>query len=168
MDRLFEIERSINGADERRIVRQHLCRPLVDELASRLQAERPKFPRGSDLAKSMDYMRKRRSAFSRFLDDGRIYLSNNAAERSLRGIALGQKSWRFAGFDRGGQRAAAVYTLIVTAKLNEIDPQVICSPETPPFEARVFRSVLEAGKRTEDDEGIEVHGRAEGVHHPAG
>ena len=72
----------------------------------------------------MDYMLKRWPAFTRFLDDGRICLSNNAAERALRGIALGRKSWLFAGSDRGGQRAAAMYSLIVTAKLNDVDPQV--------------------------------------------
>ena len=71
----------------------------------------------------MDYMLKRWAAFSRFLDDGRICLSNNAAERALRGIALGRKSWLFAGSDRGGRRAAAMYSLIVTAKMNDIDPQ---------------------------------------------
>ena len=71
----------------------------------------------------MDYLLKRWPAFTRFLDDGRICLSNNAAERALRGIALGRKSWLFAGSDRGGQRAAAMYSLIVTAKLNNIDPQ---------------------------------------------
>ncbi len=71
----------------------------------------------------MDYMLKRWTAFTRFLDDGRICLSNNAAERALRGIALGRKSWLFAGSDRGGQRAAAMYSLIVTAKMNDIDPQ---------------------------------------------
>jgi hypothetical protein len=125
MDQLFEIERSINGksADERRAVRQNLSRPLVEELETRLQAERPKFSRGSDLAKAMDYMLKRWFSFTRFLDDGRICLSNNAAERGLRGIALGRKSWLFAGSDRGGQRAAAMYSLIVTAKMNDIDPQ---------------------------------------------
>ena len=71
----------------------------------------------------MDYMLKRWPAFTRFLDDGRICLSNNAAERALRGIALGRKSWLFAGSDRGGQRAAVMYSLIVTAKLNDVDPQ---------------------------------------------
>ncbi len=68
-------------------------------------------------------MLKRWTAFTRFLDDGRICLSNNAAERALRGIALGRKSWLFAGSDRGGQRAAAMYSLIVTAKMCDIDPQ---------------------------------------------
>src|SRR5690606_22904762 len=62
-------------------------------------------------------------AFTRFLDDGRVCLSNNAAERALRGIALGRKSWLFAGSDRGGHRAAALNSLIVTAKMNDIDPQ---------------------------------------------
>ena len=71
----------------------------------------------------MDYMLKRWPAFTQFLDDGRICLSNNAAERALRGIALGRKSWLFVGSDRGGQRAAAMYSLIVTAKLNDVDPQ---------------------------------------------
>ncbi len=125
IDALFEIERSINGktADERRAVRQELSRPLVDDLGRWMRAERPKLSRGSDLAKAMDYMLKRWTAFTRFLDDGRICLSNNAAERGLRGIALGRKSWLFAGSDRGGQRAAAMYSLIVTAKLCDIDPQ---------------------------------------------
>ena len=63
------------------------------------------------------------AAFTRFLTDGRICLTNNAAERALRGIALGRKSWLFAGSDRGGQRAAFMYSLILTAKLNNIDPQ---------------------------------------------
>jgi transposase len=62
-------------------------------------------------------------AFTRFLDDGRICLSNNAAERALRGIAIGRRAWLFAGSDRGGERAAAMFTLIETAKLNGVDPQ---------------------------------------------
>jgi transposase len=125
MDRLFEIERGINGksANERRAVRQDLSRPLVDELEARMRAERPKLSRGNDLAKAMDYILKRWPAFTRFLDDGRVCLSKIAAERGLRGIALGRKSWLFAGSDRGGHRAAAMYSLIVTAKKNDIDPQ---------------------------------------------
>jgi transposase len=125
MDRLFEIERGINGksAEERRAVRQELSRPLVADLEARIRAERPKLSCGNDLAKAMDYMLKRWPAFTRFLDDGRVCMSNNAAEHGLRGIALGRKSWLFAGSDRGGMRAAAMYSLIVTAKLNDIDPQ---------------------------------------------
>ena len=75
------------------------------------------------VAKAMDYMLRRWELFARFLDDGRICLTNNAAERALRGIALGRKSWLFCGSDRGGVRAAAMYTLIGTAKLNDVDPQ---------------------------------------------
>jgi len=125
IDALFEIERAINGrsADERRAVRQDLSRPLIADLEAWMRAERPKLPRGNDVAKAMDYMLKRWSAFTRFLDDGRVCLSNNAAERGLRGIALGRKSWLFAGSDRGGMRASAMYSLIVTAKMNDIDPQ---------------------------------------------
>src|SRR5712671_6394039 len=88
-----------------------------------MREERPKLSRGSDVAKAMDYMLKRWIAFTRFLDDGRICLSNNAAERALRGIALGRKSWLFAGSDRGGERAAVMYTLIQTCRLNNVDPQ---------------------------------------------
>jgi transposase len=71
----------------------------------------------------MDYMLKRWTVFTRFLDDGRICLSNNAAERGVRGIALGRKSWLFCGSDRGGERASVMYSLIVTAKMNDVDPQ---------------------------------------------
>jgi transposase len=125
IDALFDIERAISGqsAAQRRAVRQELSAPLIADLERWLHEQRPKLSRGNDLAKAMDYMLKRWPAFTRFLDDGRICLSNNAAERSLRGIALGRKSWLFAGSDRGGQRAAAMYSLVVTAKLNNIDPQ---------------------------------------------
>jgi transposase len=125
IDALFEIERSINGqsAERRRAVRQELSAPLVADLQSWMREQRVRLSRGNDLAKAMDYLLKRWTAFTRFLDDGRICLSNNAAERALRGIALGRKSWLFAGSDRGGQRAAAMYSLIVTAKMNDVDPQ---------------------------------------------
>src|SRR4249920_684552 len=116
IDALFAIERPINGhsAERRRDVRQELSTPLVADLERWLREQRAKLSRGNDLAKAMDYLLKRWPAFTRFLDDGRICLSNNAAERALRGIALGRKSWLFAGSDRGGQRAAALYSLIVT------------------------------------------------------
>jgi len=68
-------------------------------------------------------VQRRWTAFTRFLEDGRVCLSNNAAERALRGIALGRKSWLFCGSDRGGQRAAIMYSLIATARLNDVDPQ---------------------------------------------
>ena len=125
IDALFAIERDINGhsAEQRRAVRQALSAPLVAELEAWMREQRATLSRANDLARAMDYMLKRWTAFTRFLDDGRICLSNNAAERALRGIALGRKSWLFAGSDRGGQRAAAMYSLIVTAKLNDVDPQ---------------------------------------------
>jgi hypothetical protein len=80
-----------------------------------MREQRAKLARGNDLAKAIDYIIKRWDAFTLFLDDGRVCLSNNAAERALRGIALGRKSWMFCGSDRGGQRAAAMYSLIVSA-----------------------------------------------------
>jgi transposase len=125
IDALFEIERSINGQsiERRQQARQELSAPLIADLEGWLHEHRPKLSRGNDLARAMDYVLKRWPAFTRFLDDGRVCLSNNAAERALRGIALGRKSWLFAGSDRGGERAAALYSLIVTAKMNDIDPQ---------------------------------------------
>jgi hypothetical protein len=125
IDALFEIERAINGqdADERRTARQALSAPLVEDLRAYMEVQRAKLSRGHDLAKAMTYMLKRWPSFTRFLDDGRVCLSNNAAERALRGIALGRKSWLFCGSDRGGRRAAAMYSLIVTAKMNDVDPQ---------------------------------------------
>jgi transposase len=95
--------------------------PLVAELHTWMR-EQCGVVRGTPLPKAMDYMLKRRPVFARFLDDGYICQTNNAAERALRGIALGRKSWLFAGSDRGGQRAAMMYRLIVTAKMNDIDP----------------------------------------------
>ena len=125
IDKIFAIEREINGiADEQRlVVRQDRIRPLVGEFETWMRNERARLSRHADIAKAMDYMLKRWPAFIRFLDDGRICLSNNAAERALRGIALGRRAWLFAGSDRGGERAAAVYSLIATAKLNGVDPQ---------------------------------------------
>jgi len=125
IDALFEIERSINGKspDERKAVRQALSQPLVDELHSYMTEQRAKLSRRHDLAKAMSYMLKRWASFARFIEDGRVCLSNNAAERALRGIALGRRAWLFCGSDRGGQRAAAMYSLIVTAKMAGVDPQ---------------------------------------------
>jgi transposase len=125
IDAIFDIEREINGrsADERLALRRERAAPLVAELEAWMRAQRAKLSRHGDVAKAMDYMLKRWTAFTRFLDDGRICLTNNAAERALRGIALGRKSWLFAGSDRGGERAAVMYTLIQTARLNDVDPQ---------------------------------------------
>jgi transposase len=125
IDLLFDIERAINGkpAAERGAMRRELSAPLVVELEAWMRQQRLRLSRHDDVAKAMDYMLKRWPVFTRFLEDGRVCLTNNAAERALRGIALGRKSWLFAGSDRGGQRAAFMYSLIVTAKLNDIDPQ---------------------------------------------
>ena len=128
IDAIFDIEREINGleADARLAARQDLSRPLVNNLHDWLQEERAKLSRHNKVAKAINYMFEkdgRWQAFTAFLDDGRICLTNNAAERALRGVALGRKSWLFAGSERGGERAAAMYTLIVTAKMNDIDPQ---------------------------------------------
>jgi transposase len=125
IDALFEIERTINGkpAAERLAVRQEFSAGLVADLESWMRAERAKLSRHNDVAKAMDYMLTRWASFSRFLSDGQICLSNNAAERAIRSLALGRRNWLFAGSDRGGQRAAMMYSLITTAKMNNIDPQ---------------------------------------------
>ncbi|MGO9392301.1 IS66 family transposase, partial [Rhodoblastus sp.] len=125
IDALFEIERTINGksAAERLAVRQKMSRPLVEDLQVYLREQAARLSRGHDLVKAINYILKRWPAFTLFLEDGRVCLSNNAAERGLRGIALGRKSWLFCGSDRGGHRAAAMYSLIVTCKMNGVDPQ---------------------------------------------
>ena len=125
IDALFEIERSINGKspEERLAVRRELSRPLVDDLQIYMREQAARLSRGHDLVKAINYILKRWPAFTLFLEDGRVCLSNNAAERGLRGIALGRKSWLFCGSDRGGRRAAAMYSLVVTCKMNGVDPQ---------------------------------------------
>ncbi|MFK0275018.1 IS66 family transposase [Ensifer sp. NPDC090286] len=125
IDALFDIEREINGlaADHRLERRRRDSQPLATELQEWLQADRAKLSRSSPVAEPIDYMLKRWDGFTSFLHDGRICLTNNAAERALRGFALGRKSWLFAGSDRGADRAAFMATLIMTAKLNGIDPQ---------------------------------------------
>ena len=124
IDALFDIERSINGlnVDERLRVRREQSAPLLAALEAWLRDERSRMSRSASVAKPIDYMLKRWNRFVRFIDDGRICLTNNAAERALRGFALGRKSWLFAGSERGADRAAAMTTLIMTAKLNDIDP----------------------------------------------
>ena len=125
IDAIFEKERSINGVApaQRLAQRQEHIAPLVNALEAWMRTERARLSRHAEVAKAMDYMLKRWVAFTCFLEDGRICLSNNAAERALRGIALGRKAWLFAGSTRGGERAAIMYTLLQTAKLNNVDPQ---------------------------------------------
>jgi transposase len=124
IDALFAIEREINGLspEQRLAARDERSRALVDELHAWLRERRGKLSGKSETAKAVDYSLKRWPAFTRFLDDGRLCMSNNAAERELRAVAIGRKNWTFAGSDEGGRRAAAIYTLIQTAKLNGIDP----------------------------------------------
>jgi transposase len=126
IDALFGIEREINGlsVEKRLAARRERSAPLVAALEGWMRAERAKLSRHVAVAKAIDYMLTRWQAFTRFLHDGRVCLSNNAAERALRGLALGRKSWLFAGSERGAERAAVMYTLIHTAKLNAVDPQV--------------------------------------------
>ena len=125
LDALFDIERAINGLGpaERLAVRREHSTPLMDDLHDWLEAQLAKLSRNHDLAKAINYMLRRWPAFTRFLDDGRVCLSNNAAERALRCVPLGRKAWLFCGSDRGGDRAAVLYTLIQSAKLNDVDPQ---------------------------------------------
>ena len=125
IDAIFDVERSINGlpAEQRLAIRQSHVAPLVADLEAWMRGARGKMSRHAEVARAMDDMLKRWDTFSRFLGDGRICLSNNAAERALRGVALGRKAWLFAGSDRGGDRAAAMYSLIITAKLNDVDPR---------------------------------------------
>jgi transposase len=125
IDALFDIEREINGltAEARLRARRKESAALVAGLEGWMRAERAKLSRHAAVAKAIDYMFTRWGAFARFLHDGRICLTNNAAERALRGLALGRKSWLFAGSERGAERAASMYTLIQTAKLNNVDPQ---------------------------------------------
>jgi transposase len=122
--RLFDIERAAHGLppDMRRRIRQSRAAPLIDQLAAFLDATLPKLSGKSELAGAIRYARSRWPALTRYLEDGRLEISNNAAERAIRPLALGRKNWIFAGSDSGGERAAAMYTLIETAKLNGLDP----------------------------------------------
>ena len=125
IDAVFDAERAVNGrsAAERLAMRQEIAAPLVAELEQWLRSQRASLARHNPVAGAINYMLKDWLAFTRFLADGRICLTNNAAERALRGVALGRKAWLFAGSDRGGERAAFMYTLIGTAKINDVDPQ---------------------------------------------
>ncbi len=127
-DAIFDAEREITGlsAEARHELRRQRVAPMVNDLHDWMRAERVRMSKHNPVAKAINYMleeKGRWEAFTRFLDDGRLCLTNNAAERALRGVALGRKSWLFAGSERGGDRAAFMYTLIMTAKMNDIDPQ---------------------------------------------
>ena len=123
---LYEIEAGIRGKppDERRQTRQARAGPLLADLHGWLQTTLGKLPRKGSLALAIRYALPRWSALTRYVDDGRIEVDNNAAERSIRDVALGRKNYLFAGSDAGGERAAAIYSLLGTAKLNGLDPEV--------------------------------------------
>jgi transposase len=118
IDALFAIKREINSlAQQQRVgVRTERSWPLVVALESWLREQRIRVSTSSDTGKAIDYGLKRWTELTRFLDDGRLFMSNNAAERELRAVAVGRRNWTFAGSDAGGRRAAAFYTLIATAK----------------------------------------------------
>ncbi|GGA83044.1 transposase [Nitratireductor aestuarii] len=124
-DELFEIERQINGlsAEERRAVRQDKSKPLFDDMHEWLTKERATLSRSSEVIEPIDYMLKRWEGFALFLEDGRVCLTNNAAERALRSVALGRRNWTFAGSQRGADRAAVMLTVITTCRLNDVDPK---------------------------------------------
>jgi transposase len=122
---LYAIEAEIRGRppDERRERRQARAAPLLDDLRSWLQATLGKLSSKGELAQAIRYALARWAALARYANDGRIEIDNNAAERSIRDAALGRKNWLFAGSDAGGERAAAIYSLLGSAKLNGIDPE---------------------------------------------
>ena len=121
---LYGIEEPIRGRppDERREVRQAQAKPLLDSLRQWFEATLGKLSRKSETTAAIRYALSRWDALVRYLEDGHIEIDNNAAERSLRGVALGRKNYLFAGSDVGGERAAAIYSLIGSAKLNGLDP----------------------------------------------
>ena len=122
---LYAVEKEIRGRspEERREIRNERARPLLESLKQWLEATLCKLSRKSDTALAVRYALGRWEALLRYVGDGRIEIDNNAAERALRTVALGRKNYLFAGSDAGGERAAAIYSLIGSAKLNGIDPE---------------------------------------------
>ena len=119
---LYRIEAAIRGrrANARRDVRQSEARPLLAVLKAWFEAQLAKLPPKGGLAQAIRYSLSNWPALTRYLDDGRLEIDNNRAENTLRGVALGRKNWLFAGSDSGGARAAAIYGLIETCKLNGV------------------------------------------------
>src|SRR5262249_18119882 len=147
MDVRLGSEGEINGmtAQERVRVRNERSRSLVIELERWLRDQRARGSKNSETGKAIDYSLKRWTALTRFLDDGRLCMSNNAAERELRAVAVGRRNWTFAGSDDGGRRTAAAYTLIATAKLNDIDAQAWLAdalPRLPDHPAKRIHELL--------------------------
>lgn len=126
---LYGIEQDIRGRlpAERREARQARSRPLIEVMNAWLKATVAKLSQKSDVSVAIRYALERWTALLRFCEDGRIEMDNNAAERSLRAVALGRKNYLFAGSDAGGERAAAMYSLLGSARLNGIDPEAYLS-----------------------------------------
>jgi transposase len=122
---LYDVETGIRGSNpaDRQTVRQARAGPMLEDLRQWLDATMRQVPGRSNLAAAIRYARSRWNQLCRYRDDGRLEIDNSAAERALRGVALGRKNWLFAGSDAGGIRAAAVFSLIETCKLNGIDPE---------------------------------------------
>jgi transposase len=122
---LYGVEGEARGqpAAVRKAIRNAKAKPLIDTFHAWLEQQLARIPKGSDLAVAIRYALTRFMALSRYLDDGTLKIDNNIAERAIRGLAVGRKNWLFAGSDIGGQRAAAIYSLIETAKLNAINPE---------------------------------------------
>jgi len=122
---LFDIELPIAGKppDVRQQVRAELAKPRLEELATWLDQQLQRIPGRSELAKAIRYARSRWDALTRYIEDGRLEISNNAVENALRCIGIGRKNWLFLGSDAGGQRAAIFYTIIRTCVLNGVEPE---------------------------------------------
>lgn len=122
---LYKVEEQIRSKppDERRAHRQARARPLLDQLHAWLSATLETLSRKSDTSRAILYALNRWEALTRYCDDGRLEIDNLPVERALRGVAIGRRNYLFAGADSGGERAAAIYSLIGTAKLNGFDPE---------------------------------------------
>lgn len=123
---LYVIEAGIRGStpEIRKTIRQARTRPLLDSMRTWLEAALAKLSRKSDTAAAIRYALSRWSALTRYVDNGQLEIDNNAAERTLRVVALGRKNFLFAGSDAGGEPAAAIYSLPGSAKLNRLDPEI--------------------------------------------
>jgi len=159
---LFTIEREIDGRPplERLRVRHQRSRPRVETLETWLHEQYARLFPTNQVAKAIAYSLNRWDGLIRFVDDGRLCLNNNAVERALRSIAVGRHNWTFAGSDAGGRRAAAFYTLIETAELNDLDPAGQPCIEPDPLNVTVER----APARSEDafaivEVSLEIHGQ---------
>jgi transposase len=122
---LYAIEEKIRGrsAEERRAIRTEHSKPLLESMKRWMEETLGKLSKKSDTTKAIHYALGRWDALTRYCDDGHVEIDNNAAERSLRAVVLGRKNYLFAGSDAGGERAAAIYGLIGTAKLNGLNPE---------------------------------------------